>query len=338
MKICISRIDKMGDMILTLPVIKGIKIRNPNFKIYVIASKRNEMILDNLNYVDEVITLDINQSNKYINSLKKIRAYNFDIYLNISPISLSYFCCFFAKAKIKATMIFLSRYKKSFFSQLQTKILSRIFCKYVHTINRFEKLNENQDIHHTNMIFNFLRVCQIEFEHDIQTEISLPKKKLFFFNKEKNIIVIHATKRWINEYYKENDFLDLLEKLPNKYRYFLTTDDNSKNRFNSIYKKYKIYNNESFEDIKSIKDKITILDQLNYKNWLNVIYSSKTLVTPECGALHIAGACNVPVTIIYDADYYPEKMYKEYHPWKSKHTKLISNDPFLNNKIVKQLI
>ena len=28
-KICISRIDKIGDMILTLPVIKSVKIQNP---------------------------------------------------------------------------------------------------------------------------------------------------------------------------------------------------------------------------------------------------------------------------------------------------------------------
>ena len=38
MKICISRIDKLGDMILTLPVIKSIKIQNPNSTIHILAS------------------------------------------------------------------------------------------------------------------------------------------------------------------------------------------------------------------------------------------------------------------------------------------------------------
>ena len=41
MKICISRMDKMGDIILTLPVIKSIKVKNPHFEIHLIASRTN---------------------------------------------------------------------------------------------------------------------------------------------------------------------------------------------------------------------------------------------------------------------------------------------------------
>ena len=41
MKICIERSDRMGDMILTLPIIKGIKEKNPNATIDVVASKKN---------------------------------------------------------------------------------------------------------------------------------------------------------------------------------------------------------------------------------------------------------------------------------------------------------
>ena len=74
------------------------------------------------------------------------------------------------------------------------------------------------------------------------------------------------------------------------------------------------------------------------KNWLQVIYSSKQIITPECGILHLAAACKIPVTIIYDSNYYPEAMYKEYHPWKYKHTKLVSNDTKLNEKILNNLI
>ena len=41
MNIGIIRIDRMGDMILTLPVIKSIKLKNPQAKIHVLASKNN---------------------------------------------------------------------------------------------------------------------------------------------------------------------------------------------------------------------------------------------------------------------------------------------------------
>ena len=41
MKICIERSDRMGDMILTLPIIQGIKEKNPKARIDVVASKKN---------------------------------------------------------------------------------------------------------------------------------------------------------------------------------------------------------------------------------------------------------------------------------------------------------
>ena len=58
MKICISRLDKMGDMIFTLPVIKAIKINNPGIKIFVLASQRNVKVLKGLTYIDEIIEIN----------------------------------------------------------------------------------------------------------------------------------------------------------------------------------------------------------------------------------------------------------------------------------------
>ena len=66
MKICISKIDRMGDMILTLPVIKAIKIKNPIFKIYVLASHRNAKVLENLSYIDKIFIIDTNSIIKTI--------------------------------------------------------------------------------------------------------------------------------------------------------------------------------------------------------------------------------------------------------------------------------
>ena len=155
----------------------------------------------------------------------------------------------------------------------------------------------------------------------------------------KNLIILHLTERWINRYYNEENFLELILLLPKKkYRYVLTTDFSTNNKFKKIYDNFNIIDNKKFFSIKKLKNDITILNKLNYNNWLQVIYSADQVITPECGILHLAGACKVPVTIIYDADYYPEAMHKEYHPWKSKHEKLVSNDPKLNKKILNNLV
>ena len=116
-KICISRLDKMGDMILSLPAIKAIKVANPNIYISVLASSQNAKVLKGLDYIDKINI--INNKVDYFDicrNLLNIRKIKFDYYLNLSPTFLSYFFCFFANAKKKGTLIFLSRYKKTTFS------------------------------------------------------------------------------------------------------------------------------------------------------------------------------------------------------------------------------
>ena len=84
MKICVSRIDKMGDMILTLPVIKSIKIENPNSEIHILSSKINFKIVKNLRYIDNIYVVKPSFFSFFI-ELIKIRKNKYDLFLNFSP-------------------------------------------------------------------------------------------------------------------------------------------------------------------------------------------------------------------------------------------------------------
>ena len=335
-KICISRLDRMGDMILSLPSIKAIKIANPNTLIYVLASHRNAKVLKNLNYIDKMIVINTS-SNFYalFNNIFSIRKLNFDFFINLSPTILSYIFCFFSNSKKKATLIFFSRYKKSIFSKLFTRLFSKIFCQYIYIIDRYSKLKKHEDIHQTKMIFNLIKICHIPFDSNTDIDISLPQEKLKLIPLNKALITIHLSDKWINRFYTEENFLELIAQLPkNKFIYVLTTDHSTKNKFKKIYNNFEIIDNNNFVSIKNLKDNITILDKLTYENWFNVIYSSNQVITPECGCTHISAACKIPVNIIYDADNLPDAIYNEYSPWKSKHKKFVFNEKDLNKKII----
>ena len=75
-------------------------------------------------------------------------------------------------------------------------------------------------------------------------------------------------------------------------------------------------------------------DNLDFDKWIEPIKVSKYVITPECGILHITSLCQNHLTVIYDADYFPEMMMHEYAPWKKKYNKLVFNDKKLNQKIV----
>ena len=338
-KICISRLDKMGDMILSLPVIQAIKLANPNTQIFVLASHHNAKVLKGLNYIDKIIVIKTS-SNLHIllNNFFALRKLNFDFYLNFSPTLLSYIFCFFSNSKNKATLVFLSRYKKSIFSKFFKNLFSKTFCQFVKTIDRYSKLKVNENIHQTNMMFELIKICNIPYKINSFIDISLPKNKLNLIPLNKNLITIHLSNKWINKSYTEENFLELILQLPkNKNIYVLTTDDATKNKFNKIYNNFKTIDNKDFFSINKLKDNVTILDRLSYENWVHVIYSSNHVITPECGCTHISAACKTPVIIIYDSFNLPDAIYKEYHPWESSHKKLVFDDVKLNEKIINNL-
>jgi ADP-heptose:LPS heptosyltransferase len=188
------------------------------------------------------------------------------------------------------------------------------------------------------MIFDLIKICNIPFDENTAIDISLPQKRISLIPLNKVLVTIHLSDKWINKFYTEENFLNLILQLPKKkYIYALTTDNSTNNKFNKIYNNFKIIDNKKFISIKKLKDHITILDKLHYENWIHVIYSSNQVITPECGCTHIASACKVPVIIVYDSDNLPEAIYKEYHPWKSQHKRLVFDDRSLNKNIINNL-
>ena len=103
--ICIIRDDRLGDTILTLPIVKQIKKEYPNSQITLIISKISEDLIKLCDYVDKYLVFS---NNKIIN---KINSQNFDLIINFSPIKNRTYK-FFLNAKRKINIIYLSRYKR----------------------------------------------------------------------------------------------------------------------------------------------------------------------------------------------------------------------------------
>ena len=54
LKICIIRNDRMGDMILTLPIIREIKETIPYSTVTVVCSNKNSFLCEEADFIDEV--------------------------------------------------------------------------------------------------------------------------------------------------------------------------------------------------------------------------------------------------------------------------------------------
>ena len=73
------RYDRIGDMVITTPVFRELKLAYPQIKITVLASKINQDVLRNNPYVDHIITNHKNNFFSDLFSLLKLRKQEFDV-------------------------------------------------------------------------------------------------------------------------------------------------------------------------------------------------------------------------------------------------------------------
>ena len=329
MKICIERCDRMGDMILTLPVIEGIKEKNPQAIVHVIASQKNLKICKQFSGIDKIFEKS-KLSSSFNDLTKSISAENYDYYFTFSPGWFGLRLGFFSKSKFKSSLILKSRYNSNVFSKLGQIFFSKLFYSLSFVINRFELLQTNKDIHQTNMMMDVVSKSGVAISRKTQTKFTF--NNVFKLNKNKSVCVIHLSSKWINDYYSEENFNDLLKLLNKKGIFiYLTTDETTKYKFSKIFETFDVKEDPS--DIKKSTKSILICNNFNFENWTSLLNQADYIITPESGCTHIASLTKCKLAVIYDADNSPNSIRKEYAPWNKEYLVLETSDKELNLKL-----
>lgn len=331
MKICIVRIDKMGDMLLTLPVIQGLKKANEKNIIDVVCSDNNLRVCNNLSVINKIFLLNKKVSNIW-NNIRNIRKQNYDYLYSFSPGWKSIIISILSKSKTKSVLILLSRYKSGIRSKLFERALCKLFFNNIKVVDRNSYFRQKKSINQSQLMQELVRQSGLKL---LENELI---NTLFQFDKrnygQKKICLIHLSSKWINRYFLEDHFINLLNKFKNTGKNIvMSSDQSSKQVFNKIYKKYKKINNDAFRSLRDINE-ILILEELDFHNWTSIINSSTYVITPECGCTHIASLTDCNLCVIYDADNLPEMIAQEYAPWKKDYTKFKFNDDNLEEKLI----
>ena len=171
MKICIERSDRMGDMILTLPIIQGIKEKNPHAIIDVVASKKNLKICKLCNLINKTYE-KINSSSDFKQLKRSIRQEQYDYYFAFSPSWFGLFLGYYSQSKFKSALILQSRYKSNFLSKFWHIIFSKMFFSQSKVVNRFKSLRENQDIHQTKMMISVILNSGISLNKNCKSDFT----------------------------------------------------------------------------------------------------------------------------------------------------------------------
>jgi ADP-heptose:LPS heptosyltransferase len=254
-KFLVVRFSSIGDIILTTPVIRGLKTQVEEAEVHYLTKKRFEPILSSNPYLDKIYSLDHNFG-KLIQELKKEKYdYIIDLHRNIrtARLKISIPSISFSFKKLNILKWLLVNFKINKLPEIH------IVDRYLKTVELFSVENDNKGLDY------FIPAGE---------EISIPKT--YGYNPGEYVVIVvgggHYTKQ-----IPEERLIELINHL----------------RVNTILIGGPVDTIKAEKIVGQITQNQKVINQvgkLSINQSASVIRQSRLILTPDTGMMHIAAA------------------------------------------------
>ncbi len=278
MRIVLFRIDKLGDMIVSTPVIGAIRAKNPDARIMMVASKYNADVVRGLPGVDEVILYrEHATAAETAETLEKLRAFKATHSLVLSPKNECYFLALQAGIKVRGGLLMGYRWVPRLLAPilLQHSVFIPNSRKGGHQSTRLLKLAQKMGLAEPR-----------EYPYQVAQSASAEKKVAGLLNEAgvgEKFVALHLADKWVVENWGVEDVKYFIERI--------------KQELN-----LPVIATAGPADVKlaaALEGIIPVLKNLSFYEWVAVLKASQAVVTPDCGAVHIACALQKPLLALY---------------------------------------
>lgn len=267
-KIAIVRTDRLGDMILTLPMAKSIKDNFPDLSISMIANSYNEALFIKNPYIDNYFLID-----KIAGGINQLfKSQKFDIVFYPMPIFNEVFAGFKSGIKFRIGSAF--------------RLYSFLFNFKIHDHRKISEFHEAE--YNTRMVNKFFNI-------DTKPELIKPfidnesrriGNDLFkTIDKSKKTIILHPGSRASARDWSVENFAELASKLQNRFNILITGTDSEKKSCNYIHSKS--------------PNSYNLAGKFKLNELMAIIERSDLMVANSTGVLHLAGAIGIRTIGLY---------------------------------------
>lgn len=262
MKILVIRLGRIGDMILSTPLLHQLKNSSENVVVDVLASIDNHYILRYADYVDNVYVLDKNPL-KLFPLLMKLRKKNYDIILEPKDhySTESYYIAGLVKAE-----------KRIGFVKGESSIFDYDVSKY------------NQDkTHFQDKILSTLKALDIEPDYNLTIPLMYPNFDIDRSNTREDYYIVNISASNVSKSIQFDMSKEILTYLKSKeIKVYLLSAPNH----NELAQKLSSVTNTERAITKSIIDTFPL------------IHKAKGVITADTSVVHIAGTYDTPVMVL----------------------------------------
>ncbi|MEN3039050.1 MAG: glycosyltransferase family 9 protein [Candidatus Kryptonium sp.] len=268
--ILVCRTDKIGDVVLTLPVVNALK-EFFNARVTFLASQYTSEILEGHRAIDEIMIYDVNES--VFKLAKRIKQKNFDLAVVVFPVFKIALALWLARVPVRVGTGY--------------RAFSFLFNKRVFEHRKYAEKHEVE--YNLNLIKAIgVSIKEIKFDIHIPDQAFENVKKLLT---ERNIaagsyIVIHPGSKGSARDLKPEKFRELAKKLVDEgFKIILTGSESEKELVNFVSD--------------GLKNVFNFAGLLNLKELSALIKNASLFISNSTGPIHIASVLGTPVVGFY---------------------------------------
>ncbi|MCS7229317.1 MAG: glycosyltransferase family 9 protein [Candidatus Kryptonium sp.] len=268
--ILVCRTDKIGDVILTLPVVNALK-EFFNARITFLASKYTSELLEGHRAIDEIMIYDNSES--VFKLAKRIKQKNFDLAIVVFPVFKIALALWLARVPVRVGTGY--------------RAFSFLFNKKVFEHRKYAEKHEVE--YNLNLIKAIgVSIKEIKFDIYIPDQAFENVKKLLTARNitDENYIVIHPGSKGSARDLKPEKFRELTQKLVDEgFKIILTGSESEKELANFVGD--------------GLKNVFNFAGLLNLKELSALIKNASLFISNSTGPIHIASALGTPVVGFY---------------------------------------
>lgn len=295
MNILIFRTDKLGDLIISTPVFAAIKARHPKARIGLVASPYNAVAVQGLSTLDDVVLYEkhMDRAQKH-GVMQRIKAFKPTHTLVLSPKNNCYFMAWHSGAKKRGGLLMEYR--------LLPKLLAPILLTHAVPIPR-----SRIGGHQTDLVLQLAQKMNLvdetasRFPYRIGYDTAAPTRiqlKLLEKNITGPFIAVHLADKWLDDAgWTTGDVARFLIALKQKSGMPIVATTGPADGVLAT----------------ALEPSIPVLRDLFFAEWAAVFEQSSLVVTPDCGAVHIACALQKSLLALYSPDRF-DKAIAEFGP------------------------
>ena len=179
MNILITRHDKIGDFVVSLPMFKVLKKQRPKLKLFALVSKINFEFAKNIDFIDEVILYDKNNLAKTLKDIKKAK-----IDVSISAFIDTSLAWLLFKSRIKTRIAPATKIAQLFFNKRVTQRRSRVEkCEFEYNLDLLQAYDKDIKLEYAQPL--------LELQDDKKSEIYNKFKSDYNIDEDKEVVALH---------------------------------------------------------------------------------------------------------------------------------------------------